>query len=526
MGIIRETAEMSDTERMAARNSNTQYLKNRLHPVESGKDGIWEWRKWSDGTAECWGHYTASGVNAAKNNFSGYYYSDILEISLPCDFLSIKDYQVNGGSADRVNFAREYGVSSDNKKVGFRICGHQSEATSVDISVYVSVKGRWKAESGGSESGEEDEPTADLKYDPTSKNAQSGLAVAEAVAIEQNRANATFSNALKGSKSGSALLIDDVSPISHDIGVKIRGKNLCDDNKRLFTGGGIFFGFTQSIIPIKLSKGTYTFSVVTADGTTTNLYIKNSDNTKTLFAAYSRNKLTFTLSETQDILLSVYKSGYTSTDDVVTAQLEIGTTATAYTPYVPDLTAVKVSRCGKNLFDINGFINLTGNSTYYGINDNGELYVKQSDYRDDTVIPVFITLEAGTYTLSSTTAITSSFKLINLTDNKVIAFNNNITFSIEKATSLGIKCYQSADTVIGKLQLELGSTATDYEPYKECEEYTPATDGTVNGVTSLYPNTTLMTDTEGVLIDCEYNRDINKAFAELQQAIISSGGNV
>ena len=378
--------------------------------------------------------------------------------------------------------------------------------------------------------------------------------------------NNNFSNALKGSKSGSAILIDDVSPVTHEMGVKVRGKNL---------------------------------------------------------------------------------------------------------------------------FDINGFINLTGNSTYYGINDNGELYVKQSDYREDTVIPAFITLEAGTYTLSSTTRITSNFKLINLTDNIVISLNNNATFSIEKATSLGIKYWQAADTVIGKLQLELGTTATsytpyvsdltavkvsrygknllpladsgiyyngsvtggspfiynqsqlitdfndidisinrgvyavirltegetytltiknlvnncatkqiklavgfrssentifgtsetsktaisgynsssltftvpsgypyclvgfynyptvsgdtvsfdamqlelgttatDYEPYKECAEYTPNADGTVEGVTSLYPNTTLTTDTDGVLIDCEYNRDINKAFAELQQAIISLGGNV
>ena len=75
------------------------------------------------------------------------------------------------------------------------------------------------------------------------------------------------------------------------------------------------------------------------------------------------------------------------------------------------------------------------------------------------------------------------------------------------------------------IQIELGTTATDYEPYNSAT-FTPTADGTVNGVTSLYPNTTLMTDTDGVLIDCEYNRDINKAFAELQQAIISLGGNV
>ena len=41
-------------------------------------------------------------------------------------------------------------------------------------------------------------------------------------------------------------------------------------------------------------------------------------------------------------------------------------------------------------------------------------------------------------------------------------------------------------------------------------QYTPNADGTVEGVMSLYPNITLLTDTEGVIIDCEYNKDINK----------------
>lgn len=30
-------------------------LKNMVHIVESGTSGIWNYRKWSDGTAECWG---------------------------------------------------------------------------------------------------------------------------------------------------------------------------------------------------------------------------------------------------------------------------------------------------------------------------------------------------------------------------------------------------------------------------------------------------------------------------------------
>lgn len=66
----------------------------------------------------------------------------------------------------------------------------------------------------------------------------------------------------------------------------------------------------------------------------------------------------------------------------------------------------------------------------------------------------------------------------------------------------------------------------DYVPYITPTEYTPTADGMVEGVTSITPYTTLTTDNDDVIIDVEYNRDINKAFAELQEAIISLGGNV
>ena len=37
---------------------------------------------------------------------------------------------------------------------------------------------------------------------------------------------------------------------------------------------------------------------------------------------------------------------------------------------------------------------------------------------------------------------------------------------------------------------------------------------------------TLLTDTEGVTIEAEYNKDTNKVIESLVQAIISLGGNV
>lgn len=45
--------------------------------VESGTSGIWRYRKWSDGTAECWGVYSAT-ISHYATNFGGYgYYVDL-----------------------------------------------------------------------------------------------------------------------------------------------------------------------------------------------------------------------------------------------------------------------------------------------------------------------------------------------------------------------------------------------------------------------------------------------------------------
>lgn len=45
---------------------------------------------------------------------------------------------------------------------------------------------------------------------------------------------------------------------------------------------------------------------------------------------------------------------------------------------------------------------------------------------------------------------------------------------------------------------------------KPIERYMPNSDGTVTGMTSLSPNMTILTDTEGVIVECEYNVETKK----------------
>ena len=112
--------------------------------INQGTSGIWTYRVWESGIAECWGKYTAEGVNASQKNYTGFYYSNEISVTLPIEFSQITDYQANGGSTDRINFARTFGAYPASNVVRFIICGHQADATNVKIEVYLSVVGKVK----------------------------------------------------------------------------------------------------------------------------------------------------------------------------------------------------------------------------------------------------------------------------------------------------------------------------------------------------------------------------------------------
>ena len=43
--------------------------------IDHGVRGIWHWRKWSDGTAECWGTWSSASVTHYGQQFGGYAYN-------------------------------------------------------------------------------------------------------------------------------------------------------------------------------------------------------------------------------------------------------------------------------------------------------------------------------------------------------------------------------------------------------------------------------------------------------------------
>ncbi len=75
------------------------------------------------------------------------------------------------------------------------------------------------------------------------------------------------------------------------------------------------------------------------------------------------------------------------------------------------------------------------------------------------------------------------------------------------------------------VQLEIGSASTEYEQYKEPTEYMPDTEGRLS-LESVYPSMTLITDDEEATVTADYNRDINKVVAGLANAIVALGGSL
>lgn len=257
-----------------------------------------------------------------------------------------------------------------------------------------------------------------------------------AVSAEQSRADNTFSNALKGSKSGGAFLVDDISPVTHEMGVKISSDTVEDLTAVKVRKQG------KNLIPFpynELALGTSTY-----------------------------NGVDFTVYEDGSILINGTATG----------------NAIRY-----------LYRNKTDLLGLKSGITISGSKNASDDTQQGNVYFLCNYYNS-----------TGTMTQGLVASTTPSGK-ITITE----AWKGlGIYINVPKGKTL--------NNLLIKPQLEIGATATEYEPYITPTEYIPTADGTVNGVTSIYPNTTLTTDMDGISIDCKYNRDINKAFAALEAA--------
>ena len=189
-----------------------------------------------------------------------------------------------------------------------------------------------------------------------------------------------------------------------------------------------------------------------------------------------------------------------------------------------DLSAVKVLKLGKNLFkdispQFSAGVSLSKEDGYYILHGTPSSKV--------TFKSSVVYLPQGTYTLSAKNSENtgSGEQLVSVYSvnadgtalNGSVLWINNTTNYANKSKGLSAGYYVMRVQVITtdgtfdnfkfQPQLEFGSVETEYEPYNPTA-YAVNADGTVDGVQSVYPSMVLTTDTEGAIVNCEYNRDI------------------
>ena len=111
--------------------------------AEQGSNANGYYRKWSDGTLECWGTKNLGSINI--NQGTGPWYSNVFSATWPAQFTvinysSITNFQ--GGTGTWI-----IGVSGDASITGqsFRVFSLIASYTSITITVSFYAVGRWKA---------------------------------------------------------------------------------------------------------------------------------------------------------------------------------------------------------------------------------------------------------------------------------------------------------------------------------------------------------------------------------------------
>jgi hypothetical protein len=331
--------------------------------------------------------------------------------------------------------------------------------------------------------------------------------------------------------SGEAICITDALPIEHNMGVSVRGKNLIPYPYPLTSG------IYKDVEVVVNDDGTIVLNG-TASGISY-LTISNKDfGTKDMYSGYGTNGVFMSgcpegvnpnlyFNAKNKITSFTITKGKTYNNYIIKPMVEVGTTATSYAPYIEDISTVKLLKQGKNLAD---------SSLHLGGAIKADTYTEIT-YKLNSVLPANIPLRVKLF-FEDGTKLDTSYQLIirqrpyyQEGELLIDGTNKAVTLTEEETTKAKyVYIYVNATggaTYGGKVPIGLMITLytpTEYEPYIEPTIYDVQADGIVEGVKSLYPNTTLYTDTSGAVIDCTYYQDGKKVKENLIDMILELGG--
>ena len=112
------------------------YFNRRV--VNSGVSGIWDWRQWDNGMVELWGTWTGT-INLSQNNYSGFRYSNSVNVSYPFKLTAPKLW-VDRGPSQFIAGARAFG---DTETYASFTCYGHSDYSQSNVTVYLYAVG-WR----------------------------------------------------------------------------------------------------------------------------------------------------------------------------------------------------------------------------------------------------------------------------------------------------------------------------------------------------------------------------------------------
>lgn len=371
-----------------------------------------------------------------------------------------------------------------------------------------------------------------------SKGASTLATIPEDYTAVQNAVRG-MANAIRGKVSGEVIRVDDVSPVEHYPEIRVHGKNLLPPtvmdfaNWRLEPGSKVTYLYD---LPHLKDGVSYTISANILDNSIGYFYVEKSrdgfiTNTDIHLHSPNTNRLpvTFVKEKGYEYRFFWFEVGRTLAELLTNLQMEEGTSVTEYTPYV-DPTTVTVTGCGRNILP---YPFLTTGGTFGGVTvtsmDNA-LFLNGTATKN-TAIPLFIgnIRVKGRYTISGVTGGSGATYYV----------QPYIDETTAGGTTDGPRTYEW-DGVLTRINLNIvsGFTFNNLRVPVMVEHgdvsygdgsYTgetqiPDADGKVSGLSAVSPTMTLMTNTPGVTIDCEYSRDTNKVIAEILNKITALGG--
>lgn len=376
--------------------------------------------------------------------------------------------------------------------------------------------------------------------------------------VDMGYINNTFCNALKGTASGEVVSIADAAPMEHTVRTSVESKNILPfpyTKSGVFTINGITFTINNDgtitangtatnyvylqlhslnisnyseLLPIE--NGTYRFSgCPTGGGDSTyrlqfNYYTDAAANRKYINDIGNGNSVVISGNAPRYDFMIIVNSGVVCDNLVFKPQVEKGTVSTSYTPYINELSNVKVLAMGKNILP---FPYKDTTKTYNGItwtvNEDGTITANGTAKGDS----YFIIVDTPQYNYDIGRCMVSGCPTGGSTETyylrSVMTGHNDIGNGIGMELlqrywnfRIIIKDGYTANNLVFKPQVEkvTTTTATEYTPYKEPVE--------VGETFTSYQDMVITTDTIGAIVNVDYNRDINKAFAAIAAATMGA----